>query len=515
MRSDIFSSPDRCLDAVEHLNQLLALRGWRRKAATYRTVFKSRSINSRLEKVNASAIVVSHRVHPDTENCLRILQEDIAANSEVIFVSNGVRSDQHAELHRFCDVVVQLGVNTGAYVARNIGALFASGPILIFVDDDCIPYRNLVSAHLEAHTLFNCISVRGVYEPKTANPLNALAAHYDLGDEIFPQHVVAEGNASYQSDLFYKVGGWDDEIRFGGGGTDLAFRLLQVEPDMRRQIYYPKARIRHDYAVHQIHLAQKRRRQEKSFTRLQIKHGEYRMAKWLFRKYLPGTNVQLLRSYFLANDSHAIFGCAKQHMHGVSVTIAINWRQNSCFSDLVCQLRHIRNPAHQLLILNSGAENLPNAPDWLQILHPTSSKDSMLVRAIEIARGDIILLVDSATELSDSAVRCHIDLHQEFDVIAVQGAVEIPEDHTAQDHQHHPQFEFPALADRGVNISYRRTALLRVSRAAASLNMPLSLGNIVMLLSLFYPDARKQIYSPRPIVRPEFAVCRKRLEKAT
>lgn len=68
----------------------------------------------------------------------------------------------------------------------------------------------------------------------------------------------------YLQQLFFAVGGWDDEIIFGGGGIDLAFRLLQVESDRRKQIYSPVPIVYHDYAANEEHLALKHKKERVS-----------------------------------------------------------------------------------------------------------------------------------------------------------------------------------------------------------------------------------------------------------
>ena len=44
-----------------------------------------------------------------------------------------------AAVRPWVDIVVTLNTNTGAYLSRNIGAVFANAPILLFVDDDAMP----------------------------------------------------------------------------------------------------------------------------------------------------------------------------------------------------------------------------------------------------------------------------------------------------------------------------------------------------------------------------------------
>lgn len=493
-------SPARFNDVgpARQLDRLLANRGWNDKSVLYQSVLESVEVRRTQESYHASAIVISHRVHEDTARCLRLLKAKNGECSEVIFVSNGIPIEELNAIYGIADVFVQLNRNTGAYIARNIGALFACSPIIVFVEDDCVPNDNLISAHIEAHRLFDCISVRGVYEPKTDNPLNALAAHYDLGDQIFPQHVVAEGNSSYRSETFYAVGGWDDEIRFGGGGTDLAFRLLAREPDMRRQIYFPKARIRHDYAVDEEHLARKRNKQKISFERLQRKHGEYRMVRWIYRKYLPSPYSDRIKSpprlQSEACQSDITVATYSRYKLSLIIVDIGQWPQGESIETILS----LRRTDWDIIFIVSPKYNTNNRPDDIRFLVSSGPDVSNVISsAVETARGDVILFVDTATEFTASTIDSHLTLYQKYDVIAVQGSVKSPEGDDRSGHAWYPQYEFPTFANLPVNVSYRRDILL------SAIQNPLPgqrIGNAILTANLlaFEPDFRKQIFSPRP-----------------
>ena len=60
--------------------------------------------------------------------------------------------------------VVEIGKNTGAANARNVGGLSSRGDILLFVGDDCYPKTNLLFYHAAQHTANRGICVQG-YSP--------------------------------------------------------------------------------------------------------------------------------------------------------------------------------------------------------------------------------------------------------------------------------------------------------------------------------------------------------------
>jgi GT2 family glycosyltransferase len=455
--------------------------------------------NRKVANARASAIVISHRTHDDTVGCLSVLKASGSGSCEVVFVSNGVPRADLLVVQQTVDVFVQLNCNTGAYVARNFGALFASAPILVFVEDDCIPYPDLLTAHIEAHERFDCISVRGVYEPKTDNPLNALAAHYDLGDAVFPQHVVAEGNASYKSDTFYAVGGWDDQINFGGAGTDLAFRLLKAEPDMRRQIYYPKARIRHDYAVDEKHLVRKRSRQQDSFLRLQAKHGEYRMVRWVYRKYLPAASAGQADVAPALQSAPRPATMTAKSAGEPGLTLIVLDRARRPLSHSIEAIAKIRRRAWDAVFISLG-EFTESPLEWIQIVAGRAGAEGdAIAAAVKKARGDTVLFIDTATQITADAIRSHVALYQEYDIIAVQGAVKAPDYSICHGHDWYPQYEFPTFANLPVNVSYCRHLLLTAIDRGLFGNPVVGAMIAARLLEL-EPDFRKQIFSPRPTI---------------
>ena len=165
------------------------------------------SINKVINRPNISVIVISWRLHPDNVKSFQVLEKQRDQNFELIFVNNGADDKEFEPLRPFIDKYIKLNKNTGAYLARNIGAVFAEAPILLFLEDDCIPESNLIKVHLNLFQEYEIIACRGVCIPKSNNVLNKLAKHYYLGDKSFPIFADLEGNTSYFY-IFYQAGGW-------------------------------------------------------------------------------------------------------------------------------------------------------------------------------------------------------------------------------------------------------------------------------------------------------------------
>lgn len=250
---------------------------WSYKYEIYKPIFEKIDflrIDSERKKI--SVIIISWRLHPDTLNNLMILNEqrdDISL--EIIFVNNGGNIDEFQILFPYIDKFITLNQNTGAYLARNIGAVFADSPLLLFLEDDGIPDKKLVLAHYLTHQKYNIIAAQGPYLYKTDNILNEYQHHYYYGEGFFPKCSDLEGNSSYYAAAFFRVGGWDDDIKFGGGGIELSIRLNREYPQFYNQLYSPICILLHDYVTSLEHLQSKREKQKNSHTRLKNKYPEW------------------------------------------------------------------------------------------------------------------------------------------------------------------------------------------------------------------------------------------------
>jgi glycosyltransferase involved in cell wall biosynthesis len=263
---------------VEGLTSRLTEVNWKGREERYCSVFEKVKFNHIIKKPSASVIVISWRfVEGLKKNIELLLAQRGEKNYEIIFVNNGKDDNEFSSIWFEVDTYISLSDNTGAYVARNIGSLFAKAPVFIFLEDDGIIGDDFVKNHLEAFDKYNAISVRGVCEPLTNNPLNKLARHYNLGRRPYAAAANLEGNSSFKANAFRKVGGWNDEINFGHGGPELSYRLTKTYPDRTLQIYYPKPVIFHDYAQSAEHLKNKKEKQQSSYQMLISKYPDWQV----------------------------------------------------------------------------------------------------------------------------------------------------------------------------------------------------------------------------------------------
>ena len=270
---------------MDELSKHLQRLNWSVRETKYRPAFGKVTYRNHVDNPSASVVIISWRYVEGFQKNMALLNASRDGSFEVIFVNNGRDDAEFAPVLPHVDTYVNLNYNTGAYVARNIGSLFARAPVIIFLEDDGIIEEGFVKAHLEAYEKYTAISVRGVCRPLTDNPVNKLARHYYLGSKAFPTIANLEGNSSYRAEAFYQAGGWSDEITFGHGGPELSYRLTRVYPDQRMQIYYPVPVIYHDYAKDEEHLRNKKIKQQSSYEALRQKYPDWEQFFLSWRKY--------------------------------------------------------------------------------------------------------------------------------------------------------------------------------------------------------------------------------------
>ena len=251
------------------LKEAVELKGWEEKLPLYQYWFE------KVERLNpnggtkVSAIIISNKYKEKSAENLRRLSKQLKGIGEIIFVNNGIDDSEFSSLFPYVHTYVKANGNAGAYLARNLGALFAQGEYVLFVDDDGIPQANFVQAHLKEHAERDIVVSRGMYY--SSNVIND-PWHYNIGNQVKPAYTILEGNAMYNSSAFYKTGGWGDYILFGHGGKDLSFRLLEHYPNREQQIYVPGSRLHHEYLRGAAHQKEKKKKQEISLRLLEAMH---------------------------------------------------------------------------------------------------------------------------------------------------------------------------------------------------------------------------------------------------
>jgi len=246
--------------------------------------------NSYIEKVfdvshsayipEVSVIVVCYQEHELLEKCIEALSTQEGVNYEVILVNNGVGEGTTVDLSEYkIDKYIILSENLGAYMSRNIAARFANGRILVFIDDDGIASsNNFLKEFRDCFDKYRVVAVRGTCQaPEGIQP-----AFYHCGDKPYPAFPTLEGNCAFLRADFMKVGGWNDDIKFGGGGFEIGCRFVKAGYDYNRLMYSPFPVLIHKYSDDEYTVSEKQKRQDQGRALLRSVHPDWKdiWGKW-------------------------------------------------------------------------------------------------------------------------------------------------------------------------------------------------------------------------------------------
>jgi len=192
-----------------------------------------------------SVIIVSYNQGKELITCLESLQSPKDVSTEIILIDNGGNESIHAQLASRSLLHFQSPINFAPSEGRNIGAHFATGEILVFVDDDCVVDPLFCDSIPLAFDTFDFLAIRGRVAAKSPGGNASAPRHYDLGNYPLPAPLLTEGNMAVPRDVYQTMGGMHP-LMFGLEGMEFSWRLCKRFPD--RDIYYwPGMLLRHDH----------------------------------------------------------------------------------------------------------------------------------------------------------------------------------------------------------------------------------------------------------------------------
>ncbi len=190
-----------------------------------------------------SIIIPTHNNASTLVEVLLALQPRVLAEPklEIIVVNDG-STDETETLLESLNLPPSYHIlhqaNGGAAVARNQGAAISKGRILIFLDSDVVPDRDLVHSHMEFHRQHSNALVVG--QTRSVSAGDCPIFHQVMGQELYAFCLGEEAtelhfrdfvsrNLSMPKAIFTGLGGFDNEYPNSGfEDTDLAIRALQA-----------------------------------------------------------------------------------------------------------------------------------------------------------------------------------------------------------------------------------------------------------------------------------------------
>ncbi|WP_298845598.1 FkbM family methyltransferase [uncultured Salinicola sp.] len=268
MAHALLSTPTAVQDDELHVR--LKNLGWDHKYSLYEYWLGDyERLRTNQHAFQLSIIVVANVYKNEILPNIQALREQGGDSVEIVFVNNGAPSDEFRELRDYINIYVSTKKNSGAYLARNLGFIFSTAPLILFVDDDGAPQPDFLSPHIQIHKNHDLACLRGVYRSQTGND----PIHYNLGKFIKKAPPILEGNVSFSRRAFSKVGGWGDYILFGHGGFDISVRLFESGYREDQQLYTPDSILQHEYFRGEDHAKKKLSKQSESAYLLDALHN--------------------------------------------------------------------------------------------------------------------------------------------------------------------------------------------------------------------------------------------------
>jgi GT2 family glycosyltransferase len=165
-----------------------------------------------------------------------LAEQSLGEPYEVIYVDNG-STDSTADLirkasGRWPHVSMIEEPRPGGARARHAGALAARSPLLIFIDDDMLAERGLVAEHIRAHEEAPGICVLGnIISAPGRHPFERMMAYIYDGPKstLESREPTAQdfwsGNLSMSRELYFRSGGYSEELAALRCGEDMEFGL--------------------------------------------------------------------------------------------------------------------------------------------------------------------------------------------------------------------------------------------------------------------------------------------------
>ncbi|MBN1552281.1 glycosyltransferase [bacterium] len=209
------------------------------------------TINSK-NMFQVSVIVPAKNAGASIDACLNALrnQDYPAEKYEIIVVNDGSTDNTVTLATPYARVITQSP--KGPAAARNLGAAYANGDILLFTDADCQPERQWISKMIKRFEDPAVAGVKGVY---TTDQSSTVAQFVQIEYEgkynymlQFPEiDFIDTYSAGFRKKVFLQMNGFDES--FPGASVEdqeFSFRIHEAGYKMR---FAPEASVKHLHAA--------------------------------------------------------------------------------------------------------------------------------------------------------------------------------------------------------------------------------------------------------------------------
>ncbi len=160
-----------------------------------------------------------------------LLPQTQGRNIEIVVVNDGSPDNTLEAVGRYPEVRLITQLNAGPAAARNRGALEASGSIILFTDDDCVPMPDWLDAMLDPFHDPEIVGVKGVYRTHQRQ-IAARFVQIDYEDRyrLMARHeyidFIDTYSAGFRRDRFLEMKGYDTSFPVAcSEDAELSYRM--------------------------------------------------------------------------------------------------------------------------------------------------------------------------------------------------------------------------------------------------------------------------------------------------
>jgi GT2 family glycosyltransferase len=179
-----------------------------------------------------------------------IRAQTFKGNVEVIVVDDGSRDATAAVVGAFREVKLLSQPNLGPAAARNNGARTATGDILLFTDDDCVPQADWIERMLEAFQREAVVGAKGAYLTSQKELVaRFVQAEYEDKYAKMAKHrfidFIDTYSAAFRRDVFLSYNGYDTSFPTAcAEDVELSYRMRR---DGMLMLFVPEAMVYHTH----------------------------------------------------------------------------------------------------------------------------------------------------------------------------------------------------------------------------------------------------------------------------
>ena len=222
------------------LSQRLKFKDWLGRQFTYFPLIDN--LNNDSTSLSPSISVIVEITKPDRSSFvgLKILKDLAPCPFQLVMVDNASDSPIAPMLLSLGDVRIRLNSKAGSHTARNIGAICADSPLLVFLSDAVQPHPQILQQYIQCAANQGALAMRGTVSGLQESP-GTIFGRFSRTDTPHSWAMDLDENMAIDAKTFYALGGFDETQPQGYGALDLSIRIYGRYPEAQRQFHVPLA----------------------------------------------------------------------------------------------------------------------------------------------------------------------------------------------------------------------------------------------------------------------------------